>query len=446
MSATLPSAGKKPLYLFLALLFLSLLLFSSLTPLVADDFTYCYSWADQSRITSVLQIFPSMAVHRLHANGRVIAHGMVQLLLIFPKAVFNLLNACNGVLLAFLFYRYCAGQKKNAVLLLSIGAMLIWNFSPAFGESFLWLDGAVNYAWGLSVLLLYLWPYAADYLGLPRRRSPLRSALFLLLSLAAGAYSENGSAAILFSAGCLFLLIWIRDKKLPLLHLAGLLAAVLGYWFLMSAPASSAKAASLNLSVLAANVVRILSLTRQYLLPLYLLYAVLLAAAIHFRADRRRLILSGILILAGLVSLASFAFAIYFAPRHYCFTVVTASLACLLPLSELMKKPTQLFALLCAAVLAVPFLFNLAAGTVDIVVDYSKALERAQVIREAHEAGAREVTLENHICATSYGTIFYLSENERDWPNLSIASYYGFDRVYLSDTEGTAGPAVNSGG
>ena len=50
-----------------------------------DDFAYCFSWADWTRIRSVSQIIPSMAVHRSVTNGRVIVHGLVQLLLLLPR-------------------------------------------------------------------------------------------------------------------------------------------------------------------------------------------------------------------------------------------------------------------------------------------------------------------------------------------------------------------------
>ncbi len=422
---------RRTLQLYLAGMFLFMLFLSCMTPMVQDDFTYCFSFADQSRITRIGQIPASMAAHRQHANGRLAAHTMVQLLLLCPKLLFNLLNAGNAVLLALLFRRYFPALRGGAaVFALAVGGMLIWNYSPAFGEAFLWLDGSINYAWGMSVLLLFLWPYAADYLEIPRKRSLAYNALFLLLAFLAGGYSENGSLAMLFAAGCLFLLLLLRRRRLPLLLLAGLLAAALGYFLLMTAPAVASKSAGHSASVLGANAVKVLTQTRTVLLPLYVLYALLVTACLHFGADRRRLLLSGILILAGLASLSTFVFAVYFEKRHFCFTTVTAALACLLPLSELLVLPrTRLLPKLCAGFLSVLFLFNLASGLVDITVDYSKALRREAAVRQAVEAGDTELTLEEHLCATPYGVSFVLSDNKRDWPNLSIARYYGFEAV-----------------
>ena len=430
------ASGNRSLALYFCILFLCMFVLSSMTPLVLDDYNYAYSFKDFSRITGIGQIFSSMAAHRIRPNGRVFAHGMVQLFMMGPKVFFNLCNAGNAVLLAWLFARYFPGLKKSALLfLLGVGAMIIWNFSPAFGDDFLWLDGACNYSWGLSVLLLFLWPYAAQYLGLPRKDSVLRRILFCLLAFVAGSYSENGSVSMLFAVFCLLALLLIRREKPPLYLIAGFFMAVLGFIWLMSAPGTSHRGAGFSFSTLGLNYFNVLESARRYLLPLYLAYAVLLTAAILYKADRRRMILSGILILAGLVSLCTFVFAAYFELRHFCFTVITAALACILLLGELLDRPARLLALMGAAALSVLFLFNAAAGAMDILVGYRKWRIRDERIREAREAGASIVVLDEHLRSTPYGVFFELNDLGPDWPNMWIAKYYGFDVVYKTGTE-----------
>ena len=151
--------------LYLAV-FLVMLCFTALTPMIADDYSYCFSWVDSTRITSPLQIPASMAVHRELTNGRVLAHALVQLILLAPKALFNVLNACSAVLLLRLFDRYYADRDLGQRLLLTLlGALLLFNRMPAFGQVALWLDGSINYSWGILLFLLFLWPYAALWLG-----------------------------------------------------------------------------------------------------------------------------------------------------------------------------------------------------------------------------------------------------------------------------------------
>ena len=432
------ASEKKPVYLYFLLLFLCMFILSCMTPLALDDFGYAFSFTDfTTRITKISQIFPSMAAHSHRVNGRLFAHGLVQFFMMYPKLLFNLFNGFNAALLAWLFSRYFSDKKPGEqVFLLVCGAMLIWSFSPAFGENFLWLDGACNYAWGLSFMLLFLWPYAAAYLELPYKRGPLRLALFCLLAFVAGAYSENGSCAMLFIALCLLGLSAIGTKKLPPFLLLGFLFAAAGFAWLMLAPTTTTRGAdAVSLSSLGAKYVTILACARDKLFPLYILYGVLLSAALFFKADRRRIILSVVLILAGIGSLACFLFAWYFALRHFCFTVITAALACLLLLAELLKEPSRLLPYLCAGALSVLFLFNAAAGGLDILVGCGKMLARQARIREAQAAGQSYVVLDEHLSNTCYGINFELNDFPPDWPNMWIAKLYGFDVVYKTGTE-----------
>ncbi|MBR1456238.1 MAG: hypothetical protein IJ594_03640 [Oscillospiraceae bacterium] len=432
------NGGRLPLVLLFAAVFLVILVLSALSPMVDDDFSYCFSWADVSRITSISQIPASMAMHRQLTNGRVFAHAVVQLLLIRPKAAFVLLNACNAALLCFLFYRYFrrlpAGQ---AALLLAIGAMMLWNYTTDFFRIFLWLDGSVNYSWGISLILLYLWPYVTAYLGEAQKSAWWRTALFLLLSLIAGGYSENSSLAALFIACVLTLVVAVREKRVSWRLLAGIAAAVVGYAFLMSAPATAGRAGEFSFSALANRLRQMVDYCQKNLSAPYLIYAAALALALTLKADRRRIFLSVLFFVAGLASLAAFLFAFYFTDRHCCFTVFFTVLATLLLLGALPEKKQKLPAALLAGCMAVCFAFNFVSGGLDILVGYGKAREREQLIREAREAGVTELALPCYSAATKYCGTFYLFPDPDAWPNDSAALYYGFDALTgLEETPG----------
>ena len=441
MNETLPG-GQAPgrfvkskyllLWLFAAL-FLAMLLFSALTPLVADDYSYKFSWVDNSRITGLGQIFPSMAVHRQITNGRVLTHGLVQLMLMLPKAVFNVLNALNAVLLGWLLLRHVkGGGAARSALLFCCGVFTVWNCTPVFGQVFLWLDGSVNYSWGISLFLLYLWPYAAAWLGHESRSSVPGKVLFLLLAFAAGMYSENGSIASIFAAVCLTGLTGLREKKLRLLPLLGIAAACLGFVFLMSAPAMSGRSAEFSASVLADNFRHIVLTTREEIGILYYIYAGCLCLGLLAGVDRRKLILSLVYVLAGIGSLAAFIFAAYFTYRHLCFSVVFTVLGSLLLLSGLLEKGRKSLPALLTGLMTVAFVFNFLLGALDILVIYGKALERERIIAEALAAGERDIVLEMYVPATKYCAAYKLEDLSpvtNEWPNHSLALYYGFDNL-----------------
>lgn len=89
------------LFVMLAV-FLTMTLLSFLTPMIADDYNYCFSFADGRRISSVGAIIESMIAHRSAVNGRIVAHSLVQLFLMLPKAVFNVANGLAAAVLCFL--------------------------------------------------------------------------------------------------------------------------------------------------------------------------------------------------------------------------------------------------------------------------------------------------------------------------------------------------------
>ena len=432
MKSLSPSRARRALIGLYLAVFLLMLVFSFLTPLVADDYSYCFSWVDSGRITSPLQIPASMASHRQLTNGRVVAHGLVQLILLAPKMLFNVLNACSAVLLLWLISRYYAERTPRQRLLLTLtGALLLFNWMPAFGQVALWLDGSINYSWGIVLFLLFLRPYAAAWLGREQKRSLPRDLGFLLLAVLVGA------------AFCLWLGCLLREKKLRWRPLAGLALGGAGYLFLMTAPATSGRGAGLDFSALSKNFKYITEQTREELLPLYLLFALALALCMLLGAERKKLVLAGILFLAGLGSLASFIFARYFVPRHFCFTVYFTVLACLILLSELLEKGRPVFPALAAAALSVLFVFNLAQGGLDIAVTYKHFREREAAIQEALDAGEREVRLPVYESATAYSAphqLLDLSTQAHDWPNCSLEDYYGIESIYGVLPEETEAP------
>ena len=57
------------------ILFFTALLFNHWTPYAADDYSYMFNLSDGSRMTSIGQIFSSLAVHYTkYGNGRLVSH------------------------------------------------------------------------------------------------------------------------------------------------------------------------------------------------------------------------------------------------------------------------------------------------------------------------------------------------------------------------------------
>ena len=297
------------------LVFALLLAGNFLTPMAADDFHFAFSQYHWGRITGADEILPSMAALRQNTNGRVLAHFFVQLFLLWPRWIFNLLNAGMGTLLFYILYRYVRGSDAGRDLLLS-GFLIaeLFVLLPAFGQVFLWLTGACNYSWTIVITFAFLYPFFARFLGRERRRSlPLR-VLYFPLAFAAGAWSENGSLAALCAAFAFLFLLRLREKRLPAFLSAGFLTGCAGFLFLMSSPSEwSGRRGEVSESTLTKALARLTSLLsgRVSLPVLGLVLLLLLGVLVWLLAARRKL---GCRVCAVLLLLVFFASLVLF--RH----------------------------------------------------------------------------------------------------------------------------------
>ena len=218
-------------------IFLIIFLCNFLTPYLVDDFNYRLSFATKEPLERVWEIIPSMAAHAQSMNGRLTAHSLVQLFMLMPRIVFDLVNSGMFCLLIWLITGYASKERSN---LLAIAAFCaIWLYEPAFGEVNLWQDGAINYMWSTVVMLIYLKPFVRLYLdgnsGLDNAAAKLG---FLIFSALAGSYSETSSAAAVFIA---FLLVvmsaWDAGWKINWYAAISVAAAAVGYLTIYMAPA-----------------------------------------------------------------------------------------------------------------------------------------------------------------------------------------------------------------
>ncbi len=216
--------------------FALILLLTLLTPLVADDYNYAFSWADDERIGSLGDVVASIRCHRLYTNGRVFSHGFVQLFSAAPHWVFALCNAAAAAGQALLLHRllrHCRHPLAAAAGTL----MLLFLCMPTFGQVYLWQDGACNYSWGLLLALAVLNPFYDACEG-EQDPPPARLIPALPLAFVAGAWSEHISFSLLAGCALALVLAWRRSRRFPMGLLLRLLSAGLGYLYLVLAPSS----------------------------------------------------------------------------------------------------------------------------------------------------------------------------------------------------------------
>lgn len=410
-----------------------ILILNFMTHLYADDYTYFFSFADNTRITGFGDIIKSMATHYQMQNGRVVAHFFVQLFLMFPKAVFNIVNTAMFLLQLLLIYNLTK-KKNNNIFLFAMIFAAVWVFEPAFGQVNLWLDGSCNYLWSLVFGILYITMYCNYYLEGEQEYSTAKKVLSVILSAAVGAYSENFSFALIAGA-FMFLVLgkFVAKRKWCLILIVDLIVAFAGYCFMIFAPATLLnKAGERTLGALVTN---FLTITETYYSTYKILlfaFAFLFAAAFAAKVESKKIVASFIFLLISLMSSFIFITAAYYPERSMCGSTITLIIAIFYLAFELWEARYQFIVSGMGLCLVVVTLYMMVFGVFDVAAMYKKTVAREHILSEAKVNGENEIRLEKLAPATKYSAAMGLSDvkqNPEEWPNNSMEQYWGINAI-----------------
>lgn len=415
-------------------IFAFILLCNVMTLKVADDYAYCYSWADWSRITKVMDIIPSMAAHAKTMNGRLVSHSFAQFFLMFPDWVFDIVNSLVFVAQVALAARIAKGKDERSNLTLVGIFCAMWFFGQDFGQANLWLDGACNYLWNVAFGLMFIWPFVKEFLYDELTYKKFCAVPFALLSFLAGGYGEAGSAAFIFMAGALVVLsrFWLRKKFQPML-LVGLIAAVLGYISIYLSPAELTKGGGFDLYLmyllLRASVGMLL---RVWALPVA--FVGLLALNIYNGAEQKRIVLALVFFLGAMCANFILIFATGYSPRvavNMTSLLITAD--AILLHGILGKGKYRTIAAWALVLLIVVTPIRMTTGVKDIYQTYQVMKNNEAYLTYCAETGIKGVELPIVYPETMYSAAWnlrYLSTTDPNtWPNNSMNRYFGVDSV-----------------
>lgn len=416
------------IYLFV---FLFVLILNGLSPYIADDFRYLYSFNDFERIESIPQVITSMRAHRYNMNGRLVAHTLVQVLGMLPMWFFDILNAAMLVLQGALLHKIARGRSPRSNKVLMSIFCCIWLFCPAFGQVNLWQDGAVNYLWSAVFALLYLMPFIEEYLYGKAIETGFGKFCFLCLSFGMGAYSETVSAAAIgMSILLVFLLLVFRRHRLKPLWLIAIIIATLGYLSIYTAPAQwREKSAEMTFPVLLNNFLSVAAQYWQLLGVLLVIFAVALVLNLLVRTDSRRVLLALVFLAGSLAANFIMMFASYYTDRSAvgAFVFLLAADAVLIyPLLGCGKFRLWLvvgFLALCTAMGPALYL-----GVTDICDTYTHLTQNEAYILQCREQGILEIEVPLFTASTKYseafGSVYLNTDDPNSWPNDAMIKYY----------------------
>ncbi len=426
----------KPLMLLIiAFMYLVMLYCNLKTNLLADDYMYCFSFADNSRMESLSQLIPSMAAHRLTMNGRLISHGLVQISLMLPLWVFKLVNSAVLVGEVYLVYRIANRGRERSNLLLCCIFGCIWIFTLNFGQVILWQDGSVNYLWATFFSLLFLTVYIRKYIYDRDIKSLPGRILYVLAALLVGAYSENCASTVIFLSCCFMLLgRFLKKQKISPYLWISVLAALVGFAFMMTAPAQIAnKSSQFTVSNLFDNFVTAIDMYRRIWAPL-VVYTVLAAIAYSRKLDQDTQILAAMFMLGSLAAVFVLTFASFFPERSaYIGTllIIAADAVLFAALFQDIRFRPLVTALGLICLMAAAYKGSI--GVQDIVKTNYYLTENEKQIVACREEGIMDVEVYRVYSSTGYCALEglgYLNTEEADsWPNKYMAAYFGVDSI-----------------
>lgn len=417
-----------------------------LTPLYADDYTYYFSFLytpEKPRIASLGEFFASQYVHYQIMNGRAVAHALAQLFLLLGKPVFNFINTGAFLLLGWAMQALMTGRRDLSLPLFLFSVAGLWFITPAFGQDFLWLTASGTYLYSVLIILLYLIPFRRA-LEAEAPGGWIRALLFFPFGLLAGWSQENAAAALLVMMVCFLLAYLLKRKPLRAWMFTGFLGNLTGLGLMLLSPGQSTRlSGSGGLGNLSLWIQRFRTITTQARDYLWLPAALFLVLATwrlcrdcpHPVRDHWQSWLPTLVFLMG--SLAS-AYSMILSPQFperawsciVAFTFVTVGNVAVLCYD--LKLSRGLWAGLCALVLLAG-MFTYFQAFRSLSLTSRQMTERETLIQEALDRGDREITLapigayNKYNCYPPEGD---LGLDSAQWPNTSLAIYYGFDVIH----------------
>lgn len=226
------------------------------TRLCADDYLYShkfdpgfaggdFSGLDYEKIESFPDYVQSLSQLYNTLTGRIVPHAILQVILLLPGWVFDILNTLALFVLTFLYTTWFTGRKHPARLALWLLATMLWYLSISLSKRNFYLPAfSINYLWTQVILFLFLIPLRRLIQEDHRAGGKLQALILLFYGIIVGATNEPAIPGVLLALGLWGLLAFIKSpKSLPLWYYTATAGLLTGFIFMFLAPGNSGRAA-----------------------------------------------------------------------------------------------------------------------------------------------------------------------------------------------------------
>ncbi len=228
-----------------SIIFFALFIFilNFLTPLIADDYGWGYIFGTNDKIKNLKDIFKSMYNFYFNWGGRISGELYNELFVLLGKNIFNVINTIVYVINSLLIYKICSSNDKKPDVSLYIGInLIIWFFTPDYGQVMFWISGACNYLWAMTPILIMILFYRRHFFGESIIKNKVLSSFILgIVGLIAGWASENGSAGMLVILTLYLIYYYINKIHISMDIILGYIGSLIGFALLILAPGNAVR-------------------------------------------------------------------------------------------------------------------------------------------------------------------------------------------------------------
>lgn len=427
-----------------AISFVAIYIYNTFTPVMSDDLLF-----DASQYNTFADIFIKEYERYMTWNGRSVLQILMTVFCLVPKRVFDFCNSLCFVVFSLLLYFNIKGRKKYDFMLYLLIQLFVWNFCVEFSQTVLWLSGACNYLWGMTIILCFITAYR--YLlekGKEVKHKGLIAAAMLPLGMLAGWGNENTSGG----AGLLLLIFTViyfwKNRRMEIWMVTGMGGMAAGFAFLIFAPGNAVRGAIVkaeeNYSGLAAYVSRGLKVLQamNHHFMIYIVIIILLGTYFYYTKRKwEEFVETGVFVLAAFATAAVLIFTPEPMARAYFGANIYMMIAAVQMISYIRESDVFWNSLRMGGVLAasVWMCFVYVEEGANLVRIMREVNEREEFILEQTADGSREVTLPK--LRPQFETRFSfmydsdLSTEEGYWINEVYRMAYDLDSVTVVERE-----------
>lgn len=429
---------KRCFWVIVLLSFAAIWIYNILTPVMSDELLF-----DAGVYQTWTDFFVKEYERYMTWNGRSVLQGLMTIACLIPKRIFNFVNSVSFVLLSLFIYWNIEGRKKYDCFLYVLIQLCIWNLSVDFSQTVLWLSGACNYLWGMTIIMGFLTAYRyllKETKGVGNRILIVIGMFFF--GVLAGWMNENTSGGAILIVLLMTAIYIYENHKVERWMVTSIGGMVVGFLFMFLAPGNKIRGdimkAEETYSGIAALVSRGLKVIKSIDKYLFVYIIVIIMLGTYFYYKKYKLEEFKEVAIFAVASLATAGVLIFTPepmPRAYFGANIYMMIAALQMVQKIRVEDTWLMTLKTGGILvaAVAMIFVYIEEGANLARVLREVEEREEYILEQTAQGNYDLTLPMlRPQFESKYTFMYesdISDDEEFWINKVFCIHYGLEHI-----------------